>query len=186
MKSIFRNSFTFPLAGVFGSASLVLGSMLAVSVAQAQQDPAELENLRNCAQLTDASARYACYDRMTATMRPPVNPNNLPVLRIPRESPPVSTATEDSAVPAQAPSTAALPLDAEMEPFVSKVTAVKEREPGKLLVTLENGQIWYQTESRVYPVRPGMEVKLFQGIFGDAWRLSALSLNSFIQVERVK
>jgi hypothetical protein len=74
----------------------------------------------------------------------------------------------------------------EAQQFVSNVTAVREIQPGRLEITLANGQVWRQTSSDRYPLAVGHEVRVYPTRFGDYFRLSASELRSFVQVERVR
>lgn len=70
--------------------------------------------------------------------------------------------------------------------IVSRVAEMREVAPNTLLITLENGQVWRQTQSKQYPLRPGSQVRIYGTRWGSASRLSAEEVNSFIQVERVR
>lgn len=64
------------------------------------------------------------------------------------------------------------------------VTAVREIEPDKLLITLDNGQIWRQNRAGRYPLRVGANVVLRPSRWGPSYRLTDPSVGGFIQVER--
>jgi hypothetical protein len=68
----------------------------------------------------------------------------------------------------------------------SQVASVREIQPGRIEVTLANGQVWRQTNSDRYNLLVGHEVRLYPSGFGQYFRLSAKELRSFIQVERVR
>lgn len=175
------------------AASLAAGAFLSIALlapmAQAQDDPALLENVKQCAQIQDAAERYACYDRTTSSLRPapaagvsqPVQPAApaLPVLRTAPTTPANGPFATMNPEPEQAE-------PAEVVELVDKIVEVKEHVPGQLMVTLANGQVWYQTDSRRYQLRKGMEVRIYPGLFGGSWRMSSAELNSFIQVKRLK
>ncbi len=175
------------------AAALAAGAVLSIAfvapLAQAQDDPALLESVKQCAQIQDAAERYACYDRTTSSLRtapttgvsPPAPPSQ-PTLPVVRTAP---------STPANGPFASMTPESESAEPapvveLVDKIVEVKEHEPGQLMITLANGQVWYQTDSRRYFLRKGMEVRIYPGIFGASWRMSAPELNSFIQVKRLK
>jgi len=67
-----------------------------------------------------------------------------------------------------------------------KVLSLREREPGRWLITLESGQVWYQTNSQRFRLREGMEVRIYPSPLGGSWRLSISGINGFIQVRRVE
>jgi hypothetical protein len=76
--------------------------------------------------------------------------------------------------------------DADSREILSTIADVRETRPNTYLVTLENGQIWRQMRPKWYPMRPGQAVRLYPTTWGNAYRLTAEELNSFIQVERVR
>ena len=69
---------------------------------------------------------------------------------------------------------------------MTSVTALREILPGRVEVTLANGQVWRQTYSDSYNLLVGHEVRIYPSGFGQAFRLTATELRGFIQVERVK
>jgi hypothetical protein len=69
---------------------------------------------------------------------------------------------------------------------MSSVTALREIQPGRVEVTLANGQVWRQTYSDSYNLLVGHEVKIYPSGFGKYFRLSSTELRGFTQVERVK
>ncbi|MFZ9585888.1 MAG: hypothetical protein ACO280_13175 [Pseudohongiellaceae bacterium] len=75
---------------------------------------------------------------------------------------------------------------AEENSYRDRIVDLREREPGKWLITLESGQQWYQVESKRYALGKGMDVRIYPGLFGSSWRLSADELKGFVQVQRVK
>jgi len=58
--------------------------------------------------------------------------------------------------------------------------------PNTLLITLDNGQVWRQTQPEPYPLRVGHDVRLYSTNWGGAYRLTAANLHGNIQVERVR
>ncbi len=69
---------------------------------------------------------------------------------------------------------------------VSRVTEVHEVLPNALQITLENGEVWRQTFSKQFELRPGAQVRIYGTRWGNASRLSADDLKGYIQVERVR
>lgn len=167
-----------------------------------------LDQIKQCAQVTEAAARYACYDRATAAagMRTETNGSqgsstagNVRQSRIPATIPAPATADRTATAPVAGPSQQGAPFDppavaagkqakasAEANVYLDKITALKEREPGQWLITLASGQQWYQVESKPYRMRSGMEVRIYPGLFNGAWRMSAEGLNGYVQVKRIK
>jgi hypothetical protein len=68
---------------------------------------------------------------------------------------------------------------------VSRVKELREVYPNAWQLTLENGQVWRQTVSKRYELRPGAQVRIYSTHWGSAMRLSTEDLNGYIQVERV-
>lgn len=174
----------------------------------AQQDAAVLDQVRQCAQIADSAARYTCYDRATsaAGMRPGSNATqgtspggNVTQSRIPatRPAPPPAPAPETATAvqpspqgaPFDPPAVAASKqerADATANNYRDKITELREREPGRFLITLASGQQWLQVESKRYRMRTGQDVRIYPGLFSGSWRMSADGINGFIQVERIK
>jgi hypothetical protein len=69
--------------------------------------------------------------------------------------------------------------------IVSRVTDLREVVPNAWQITLENGQVWRQTVSKHYELRPGAQVRIYSTRWGSASRLSSDTVNGYIQVERV-
>jgi hypothetical protein len=66
------------------------------------------------------------------------------------------------------------------------VASLREIQPGRLEVTLANGQVWRQTNSDRYNLMVGHEVKIYPTAFGEYYRLSSAKARGFIQVQRVR
>jgi len=73
-----------------------------------------------------------------------------------------------------------------VEELNSQVAALREIQPGRLEITLVNGQVWRQTNSDRYRLRTGHDVRIYPSRFGHYFRLSAPALRGFVQVERVR
>jgi hypothetical protein len=155
-----------------------------------RSDPAA--GLAVCAAIESAVARLDCFDELARSTTP-------------------ARATADSRAPPRVPDEArrdpneratASPEPANLEEGVSRreqrqadrtareivgeVAALREIQPGRLEITLTNGQIWRQRNSERYYLQPGHEVRIYPSGFGQYFRLSANELRSFIQVERVQ
>lgn len=175
----------------FPKRALVLVSTLVTVPALAQDNPGTVEaGLRDCGQITDSVARYACYDRLTATLRPSApgtlqgpTRSTIPAVRpaAPASDTPTATSTVSSAA-----TTADATAAGESREMKDTVTGVRQIEPGMVMVTLSSGQVWRQVNGRAYPLKPGMQIRLYKGLFGTSWRITNDELKGFIQVERVK
>jgi hypothetical protein len=106
---------------------------------------------------------------------------------------PASGAAEQSSVsppavePADSPSGRdARAADRGEREQIAHVASLREIQPGRVEVTLTNGQIWRQTNSDRYNLLVGHEVKIYPTGFGQYFRLSSTEARGFIQVERVR
>lgn len=70
--------------------------------------------------------------------------------------------------------------------YTGTIVAIRERLPNAYVITLDNGQIWQQTEPKQYPLRPGAEVRLYPTRWGTYYRLHELGSGSHIQVRKVQ
>jgi hypothetical protein len=66
------------------------------------------------------------------------------------------------------------------------IVAIRERLPNAYVITLDNGQVWQQTEPKQYPLRPGLEVRIYPTGWGNYYRLNGLGTGTHIQVRRVR
>jgi len=61
-----------------------------------------------------------------------------------------------------------MPPPAKPQPLVAAVSSVKQYTPSELRVTLNNGQVWEQAESRTgFWLRPGQTVTITPGVLGS-------------------
>jgi hypothetical protein len=70
--------------------------------------------------------------------------------------------------------------------IVAIVTELHEAVPNAWLITLDNGQVWRQSSPQRFALKTGQRVTLRSTKWGVSYRLSADTLNGFIQVERVR
>ena len=66
------------------------------------------------------------------------------------------------------------------------MTELHETVPNAWLITLDNGQVWRQNPPQRFALTAGQRVTLRGTKWGTSYRLSAETLNGFIQVERVR
>jgi hypothetical protein len=66
------------------------------------------------------------------------------------------------------------------------VAGIREIQPGRVEVTLANGQVWRQITSDRYNLLVGQEVRVYPSGFGQYFRLSSKASRGFIQVERIR
>jgi len=166
-----------------------VGLFQGVALAQSPEAPAEL---LACANVQDNFARLACYDRLN----PPRGPMATQAAEAPKAAsaaapasarPPASAAAV-AAAPSAAPAVSAERAEAEfglserarreraadkneragVDHIVAKVSSVSERPRGELLLKLDNGQTWTQTERRLGTlIKEGETVTISRGALGS-------------------
>lgn len=161
--------------------------------------------LLDCKQLTDNSARLSCYDRLAATF---VSQEASAVVAVPSTA--VSgAAAPETAAPASAPaavtSVVATPATAtpsaeviaadfgktqsrpsdQVEQLQATVKSLSRNKMRKLLITLENGHTWRQTEDDSIQLKAGDSVTIEKASFGS-FLLSKTGTNRKVRVKRVE
>jgi hypothetical protein len=76
--------------------------------------------------------------------------------------------------------------DAGQPEYSGTIVALNERLPNAYVITLDNGQIWQQTEPKQYPLRPGIKVRIYPTRWGNHYRLNGWGSGAHIQVRRVQ
>ena len=170
-----------------------------------------------CLRVTDAGQRLACYDQSVAALLPAAAPPapvaaTTPAVKAPPAAPapppvaapkPVAAvaAAEPVAAPATAPAAAPAPtfgqeqLSSKQRPpadpadqtLHAKVTALRAPVPDTYRITLDNGQVWQQQESRFgFSLTAGDSVTLGKGAMGSyrLWR-DADGPKAWVRVTRV-
>ena len=72
------------------------------------------------------------------------------------------------------------------EEYFGVVTDLRERLPNALVITLDTGQVWQQTQPEAYPLRPGAHVRIYPTRWGRSYRLIGDGMGRHIQVRRVQ
>ncbi|HZF32115.1 MAG TPA: hypothetical protein VE907_23560 [Gammaproteobacteria bacterium] len=183
---------------VITAVAIVLGA--AVSQPAAPQGSERLTvDVHDCLSLEKRDERLACFEaQVEAAQRAAPARGSEPVA--PSPAPAATAAPAPSAPPAAAGTAAAASTAASAESgkparaksgseqapaeIVAKVAELRETVPNAYLITLDNGQVWRQSQPAAYPLRPGLEVRLRQTRFG--YRLTAPELRGQIQVDRVR
>lgn len=168
--------------------------------------------LLDCKQLTDNSARLSCYDRLAATF---VSQEASAVVAVsgaavPGVAAPGTVAREAAApetpAPASAPAavvatpatatpsaeviaadfgkTQSRPSD-QVEQLQATVKSLSRNKMRKLLITLENGHTWRQTEDDSIQLKAGDSVTIEKASFGS-FLLSKTGTNRKVRVKRVE
>lgn len=132
------------------------------------------QSMLSCATLTDNTLRLACYDKLgaslkTATVREPskvIAPAAIPTAVI----------EADFGKPKVSPSDA---IDA----LSGTVKTVSTTHAKRLIITLENAQVWRQTDNSVFDVAAGDAVTIEKASFGS-FLLRKAGSNRTIRVKR--
>lgn len=175
----------------FGTAVVVSALLSGVALAQSAQDT--VAAIEACARITDQAARLVCFDKLaqTAPSRSvetapsPAAPAAVDPQRSAAAQPTVADTSPASAASAASKREARAADRAELE-VMSSITELREILPGRVEVTLANGQVWRQTHSDPYNLLVGHDVKIYPSGFGKYFRLSSTQVRGFTQVERVK
>jgi len=176
-------------------------TLLAFSAGTLQAQNAVFVDIAPCFELELHATRMACYEALDASVRaarqasvtvapepPPVVDQPVPASAIPID-PPIVAATAIETFGNQTPATArVLSNEAGEQELLDTITGLREREPGRWLITLASGQVWYQTNSARMRLREGMEVRVYPSPLGGSFRMARAAGNStgFIQVSRVE
>ena len=173
--------------------SITVGiSLLGCGAAFAQGSADTGAAMAACARITEERARLECFDELVrqAPGRSAENAAGPPPAASEPQRSTAAVATGADAAPVAVESEAsrreARAAERAEREFTSSVTALREIQPGRVEVTLANGQVWRQTHSDRYALLVGHEVKVYPSGFGEYYRLSSLESRGFIQVERIK
>jgi Tfp pilus assembly protein FimV len=189
-------------------ALVFIAASLSTTAATAQRSDA----FDACARETDSAARLACFDREIAARRasqasaalaPAAAPPSRFAVTAPAPAP--AATVKPPAAPAAASTPAAsttqdIGLDARQArrerrergepeppppaPIVARVVRIIPREPLIYAFELDNGQIWEQTESTAFSVKPQDQITIRPGVLGAFFLKSADG--SVVRAHRVK
>jgi hypothetical protein len=198
------------------AALALLLPVLGVHDVQAQQMPTVLVNIAPCMALATNTERYACYDQLEAAVHAAQNsPAISAVSPTPAGNEPAAASRSGTAPDTgepdilDVPTPATVPTATTVENFGvapdtggarvatgadgaeelhDRITDLREREPGRWLVMLESGQVWYQTNSQRMRLRKGMEVRIYPSPLGGSFRMARVggADTGFIQVDRIE
>jgi len=76
--------------------------------------------------------------------------------------------------------------EADDQEYFGKVVEIREYKPSAYVITLDNGQVWQQTEPKRYPLRPGLEVRIYSTQWGKSYRMAGVDSGGHIQVRRLR
>jgi len=72
-----------------------------------------------------------------------------------------------------------------LDELSASIAKVSKNPHGKLVVTLNNGQVWKQIDSLLMKLKPGQKVNIERGSFGS-FLMGVEGINKTIRVKRVK
>ncbi len=164
---------------ITGLAALIASTAAVQSVA-AQNDSVVVE-VGECVDLPSPEQRLACFEAQVEAARnaPPAAAATAAAAPAPASS---STAPEDFGLREPEPKEVR-----ELPPEIhAKVVELRETVPNAFLITLDNGQVWRQTQPKYdYELRPGSDVRIFASRW-RSFRLDSPQQRGHIQVERVR
>jgi hypothetical protein len=145
--------------------------MLLILLLFAEPSLAAVETLTACRQIEDIAQRVACYDNFVDARFPMESSDGAATITPPEES-------ESSAVPdakslfgtsdAEAKQIVEMSLAIEqIDNIVAYVTDVQESATRKLVITLENGQVWRQLDNQRLPLKTGETVVIRKASLGS-------------------
>ncbi len=70
--------------------------------------------------------------------------------------------------------------------LIARVAEIKELNRNRFIITLENGQVWQQMQTRRFALAEGDEVRIYPSRWGSSYRLSSQSHKGYIQVQRLR
>lgn len=170
-----------------------------------------LVDISTCMSIPTGAEKYACYERLETAARAlqstPIGsaPQTTAVPPVPRtpatppaapraatpEQPPAPPSPDEAVATfgTSTPSTARVltSTDGEQE-LHDRITDLQEREPGRYVITLASGQVWYQTNSQRMRLRKDMNVRIYPSPLGGSYRMARDdgAETGFVQVERLK
>jgi len=153
---------------------VVAAMLFAAATAEAATLQPSTEALQACANEVDQARRLTCFDRV-------VGPKPAPVVAAPAAIVPAVSAP---AAPAADTYGLATKIKEKPQTLTARVAAVERGPGGALLITLDNDQVWRQSDAASVVVKPGTEIKIIPALLGSYW-LQA-SREQGIRVKRVR
>lgn len=159
------------------------------SPALAQDNPAMQVDVSRCVVIASADLRYRCFDEVTAHLRSKVQVTTSTPAQKEEVSAPAEQAQRETIIREFGRDSATAEVknnddgNAELRDTIAHL---EEREPGRWLVTLNSGQVWYQDTAGRVRLKEGMKVRIYPSNFGSSYRLAADEINGVIQVRRIK
>jgi hypothetical protein len=156
-------------------AGLLLGLSI-VGNASGQDNDALNVDVSECVALESEVARFVCYEERVESARTQGS------------SPPATAPAQPGTTPDNASAVRGSDQtdEPDAEEIFGTITALRETGPNIHVITLDNGQVWQMNQPRRYPLRVGLEVRLYSTRWGSSYRLTAPEHGSYVQVRRVR
>lgn len=162
---------------------LALLALLALSAAFAPVHAQSITPaLKGCMTVPDGQRRLACYDlemrRITGAASISSTPSASMSSRssVPAGSPPAAPASPPAASPTASPQKQfGLPPTADRERrlpsrITARVASATRQASGRYIITLENGEVWLQTEDDLgFAPRRGSAISIKRGVLNSYW-----------------
>lgn len=184
-----------------------LAISLVTTVAQARQTETLADAVQSCSKVRNSLDRLVCYDRVVKEMNRYAGLEQSLSPKMPVTSAPAASASPSSVgaapvaaatVAASQSAPAATSLTAEqafgmeaavtreqgVDKITSAVASVGKDARDNFVVTLENGQVWKQTDSTSFRIKEGQEIYVERGALG-AFYLSREDVNRRVRVVRI-
>ena len=117
-----------------------------------------------CLDIQAPDARLACYDRAAAELRK--QPPALPPQAV--RAPEIPAATAQAQFGAERTEAARKAREAEqIDSIKAAIKASRELQPGRYIVVLDNGQVWYVKEGKPVRMKAGDPVTVERGVLGS-------------------
>jgi len=181
------------------TAATIFGVMSSTVPALAQDAREVTVDVEQCLDLASAEEQQACFgaevNRALETQRASDAGAAAPNGEIARDRETTreretgrdgETTNQRSAASEQPVARAAEETDSDAVEYWGTIVEMKEYLPSAYIIRLDNGQIWEQTEPKRYPLRPGLEVRIYPTRWGTRYRMAGVDSGGHIQVRRVQ
>ena len=178
--------------------------LLSASNQAAEQSTPVIIDASPCLALTRPIERLTCFEDQAKSAQQPgalIPQQNLPMVSIPRKTARQPQQARPEPEP-EAPQTVVIPENSFEENYgirknsndrnnrdtelIARIAVIKELNPNRKLITLENGQVWEQQGTKVFAMKAGDEVRIYPSRWGNSYRLASQSHNGFITVQRLQ
>ena len=163
-------------------------------------------SLHDCMSITSDKQRLACFDREMAKLYSTETKDGARASGDGKTNVQASTGTPTSGVNTTAPPAVSLTPErtfglsgdqivqlearqgggtppAKLKSLTAQIASVSHNAEGRWVFTLDNGQVWRQTETRSFEASPGAAVRISSGAMGSFW--IETSKHNWTRVERV-